>query len=94
MDRVNLHLVIWFVGFTILLGLTRIIPHPPNFTPILAVGIFVPFLTGAWTSALVLTLGAMYIGDWIIGFHNYMLWTYGSLALVSIVALRFSLLAN
>ena len=46
----------WFIGFALLLGISRIIPHPPNFTPILAVGIFVPLLTGDWKSALPITL--------------------------------------
>ena len=82
------------VGLTLLLGLSRIIPHPPNFTPILAAGIFVPLLTGNWKNALPLTLGAMFIGDLYWGLHSYMLWTYSSIAIISMIALRFSLLAN
>lgn len=84
----------WFIGFALLLGISRIIPHPPNFTPILAVGIFVPLLTGDWKSALPVTLGAMLIGDLYWGLHSYMAWTYASIALVSLIALRFSLLVN
>lgn len=94
MGRINLHLVGWIAGLTLLLGLSRVIPHPPNFTPILAVGIFVPLLTGNWKHALPLTLGAMFIGDLYWGLHSYMLWTYTSVVLVSLIALRFSLLAN
>lgn len=94
MGRYNLHLVGWIVGLTLLLGLSRVIPHPPNFTPILAVGIFVPLLTGKWQHALPLTLGAMFIGDLYWGWHSYMLWTYSSIAIVSMIALRYSLLAN
>jgi len=97
MVRNNLQLVekvLWIIGFTLLLGFSRIIPHPPNFTPILAVGIFVPLLTGNWKHALPLTLGAMFIGDLYWGLHSYMLWTYSSIAIISMIALRFSLLAN
>jgi hypothetical protein len=94
MDRFNIHLVSWIAGFTLLLGLSRIIPHPPNFTPILAVSIFVPLLTGNWKHALPLTLGAMFIGDLYWGLHSYMLWTYSSIAIISMIALRYSLLAN
>jgi hypothetical protein len=94
MGRINIHLVTWIAGLTLLLGLSRIIPHPPNFTPILAVGIFVPLLTGNWKSALPLTLGAMFIGDLYWGLHSYILWTYSSIAIISMIALRFSLLAN
>jgi|SRR6056300_973614 hypothetical protein len=94
MGRYNLHLVGWIAGLTLLLGLSRVIPHPPNFTPILAVGIFVPLLTGKWQHALPLTLGAMFIGDLFWGLHPYMAWTYASVALVSLVALNMSLLVN
>ena len=94
MGRYNIRLVSWIAGLTLLLGFSRIIPHPPNFTPILAVGIFVPLLTGNWKSALPLTLGAMFIGDLYWGLHSYMTWTYASVALVSLIALNFSLLAN
>ena len=94
MARNNIRLVIWIAGLTLLLGFSRIIPHPPNFTPILAVGIFVPLLTGNWKHALPLTLGAMFIGDLYWGLHSYMSWTYASVALASLIALRFSLLAN
>ena len=94
MGRIDIRLVSWIAGFTLLLGLSRILPHPPNFTPILAVGIFVPLLTGNWKHALPLTLGAMLIGDLFWGFHSYMLWTYSSIAIISMIALRFSLLAN
>lgn len=89
-----IRLVTWIVGLALLLGFSRIIPHPPNFTPIIAVGIFVPLLTGDWRHALPLTLGAMFIGDLYWGLHSYMLWTYSSIAIISIIALKYSLLAN
>ena len=94
MVRNDIRLVAWIAGLTLLLGFSRIIPHPPNFTPILAVGIFIPLLTGNWKHALPLTLGAMFIGDLYWGLHSYMAWTYASVALASFIALRFSLLAN
>lgn len=94
MGRINIRLVSWIAGLTLLLGLSRIIPHPPNFTPILAVSIFVPFLTGKFQHALPLTLGAMLIGDLYWGLHSYMVWTYVSVALASYVALSFNLLIN
>jgi len=94
MARHNIRLVVWIAGLTLLLGFSRIIPHPPNFTPILAVSIFVPLLTGNWKHALPLTLGAMFIGDLYWGLHSYMLWTYSSIALISLIALNFNLLTN
>jgi hypothetical protein len=92
MDRNNIRLVIWFVGATLLLGLSRIIPHPPNFTPILAVAVFIPFLTNSWKTAVPITLGAMFIGDLYWGLHPYMVWTYVSVLFASVLALYVRLL--
>ena len=77
----------WLIGFALLLGISRIIPHPPNFTPILAVAIFIPFfLVNKWYAALPITLGAMLIGDLYWGLHEWLFWTYGSVALCSFIA--------
>ena len=94
MDRHNLQLVIWAVGVTLLLGLSRIIPHPPNFTPILAVAVFIPFLTNSWKTAVPITLGAMFIGDLYWGLHSYMAWTYAAVVLSSMLALNVKLLTS
>jgi hypothetical protein len=94
MDRNNLQLVIWGVGATLLLGFSRIIPHPPNFTPILAVAVFIPFLTNSWKNAIPITLGAMFVGDLYWGLHSYMIWTYAAVMLSSILALRVRLVAS
>jgi len=94
MDRHNLQLVIWAVGVTLLLGLSRIIPHPPNFTPILAVAVFIPFLTNSWKTAVPITLGAMFIGDLYWGLHSYMAWTYAAVVLSSMLALNVKLFTS
>jgi hypothetical protein len=94
MDRNYTELVIWAVGAALLLGLSRIIPHPPNFTPILAVAVFIPFLTNSWKTAVPVTLGAMFIGDLYWGLHPYMAWTYGAVILSSILALQVRLLVS
>ena len=75
--------ILWILGFTCLLGLSRIIPHPPNFTPILAVAVFVPLIMKNNLIAIPVTLGAMLIGDLYWGFHSYMFWTYGAVLLAT-----------
>ena len=75
--------ILWILGFTCLLGLSRIIPHPPNFTPILAVAVFVPLIMKNNLIAIPVTLGAMLIGDLYWGFHSYMFWTYGAILLAT-----------
>ncbi len=64
-------------------ALTRLMPHPPNFTPIIAMGLF----GGAYLKdkrwALLLPVGAMLLADLFLGFHGTMIWVYGSLIIIT-----------
>ena len=52
------------------LSLTRLIPHPWNFTPVLAVGIFSGFYFKQFYLSLFIVILAMFIGDLYLGFHS------------------------
>jgi hypothetical protein len=88
--------ILWIAGFALLLGLSRIIPHPPNFTPVLAVAVFIPTLIkDQELEATLVTLGAMFIGDLYWGLHSFMFWTYGSVILaVLFTALGYNIWIN
>lgn len=61
--------------------LSRLIPHPPNFAAIGAVGLFTGASLGnRWQSLIIPTL-AMLISDAVIGFHWMCIVVYGSMAL-------------
>ena len=64
-------------------ALTRLMPHPPNFTPIIAMGLF----GGAYLKdkrwALILPVAAMLLADLFLGFHGTMIWVYGSLIIIT-----------
>ena len=77
------------IFLTSLLVLSRIVPHPPNFTPILAGIIFLPFIRKDLTFALMVPLASMIISDLVIGMHSLMLWTYGSLMILSLISFFF-----
>jgi hypothetical protein len=74
--------------FTTLAGMiffaaaSRLIPHPPNFTPIAAMALF----GGAYISdkrlAFGLPLAALFLSDAVLGFYRDMIWVYGSFALI------------
>lgn len=87
MDRYNLRLVIAIGALSVFLGLQRIIPHPPNFTPIIASAVFLPWMFGWRPVAVLPPLFALLIGDLYWGFHSYMLYTYGSLLLIAVASL-------
>ena len=79
--------LLFFVG---LLILSRLIPHPPNFTPLIAGAVFLPFMLKDKTLIIGLPLLCLFISDLIIGFHNVMLWTYGSFLIIGLMVIIFS----
>jgi len=78
--------IITFLFISFILALGRIIPHPPNFTPILATAIYAPYLIKDKWVAMSLPLLAMFIADLWIGFHPYMLWVYGAIGLSTLIS--------
>ena len=67
-----------FISCVGIVLLFRIIPHPPNFTPVIALSLYLPFIFGIWSIPFCI-LGFA-ITDYFIGFHSLMFWTWGALA--------------
>ena len=76
------------VLFLLLLGFfARVIAHVPNFTPVIALILF----GGVYLDkkyALLLPIFLMVVTDIILGIHSMMLFTWGSLILVSVLGLK------
>ena len=66
---------------------TRLIPHPPNFTPIIAMGLFGGAYLKDRRLVFLIPLIAMIIADIFLGFHGTMIWVYGSLMLISMMGI-------
>ena len=73
----------------IALAVIRLLPHPPNFTPIAAMALFGgAYFSSRWMAFLV-PLGAMFLSDAILGFHGAtMIAVYCSFILVVALGLR------
>ena len=69
------------VSLILILSFSRIIPHPWNFTPVLAVGIFSGFYFKQFFMSLFVVVVSMFLGDLYLGFHSTMFFTYVSLAI-------------
>ena len=78
--------IFYLVFFGIILSLTRIIPHPPNFTPILATAIMAPLLLKDRLYGMAIPIFAMFLSDIVIGFHPYQFVIYLTLATIALVA--------
>ena len=76
----------YLVFFGIVLALSRIIPHPPNFTPILAAAIMAPMLIKDRWYGMAIPVLAMFMSDVIIGFHPYQFVVYFSLLVIGLVS--------
>jgi len=70
------------LGIFLVLASSRFIPHPPNFTSLLALSFYVPALLGIrYLPALVISF---LITDLFIGFHILTIFTWGSVILIGI----------
>ena len=63
----------------------RLLPHPPNFTPIGAMALFGGAYFGRRALAFAAPLGALLLSDMVLGFHSGMPYVYGSVALVVLI---------
>ena len=71
-------------GIFLVLAASRFIPHPPNFTSLLALSFYVPAILGIrYLPALVLSF---FITDLVIGFHGTTLFTWGSVILIGLLS--------
>ena len=76
----------YLLFFGVILALSRIIPHPPNFTPILASAIMAPMLIKDRLFGIAVPIVAMFISDLIIGFYSYQFVIYSSILVIALVA--------
>ena len=81
----NINSFILPVVIILVLSLTRLIPHPWNFSPMLAVGIFSGFYFKQFYLSLFIIIFSMFIGDLFLGFHSTMFFTYISLAIAVLI---------
>jgi len=75
------------VGIFLTLAASRFIPHPPNFTSLLALSFYVPAILGIrYLPALVISF---VITDLFIGFHGVSLFTWGSIIFIGFISKYF-----
>ena len=75
---------IYYLLIILLAVISRLIPHPPNFTPIAALALF----SGSHFKnkfSFVIPLGAMIVSDVFLGFHSIMFFVYLSFFLIFLI---------
>ena len=78
--------IFYIIFFTTILAISRIIPHPPNFTPILASAIMAPLLLNDRLFGIAIPIFAIFISDVVIGFHPYQFVIYLTILMISLIS--------
>ena len=76
-----------FIGVFLVLAASRFIPHPPNFTSLIALSFYIPALFGVPFVSLVIV--AFVITDLVIGMHSIVFFTWGSIVIIGIISKYF-----
>ena len=71
-------------GIFCALAVSRFIPHPPNFTSLLALSFYVPALLGI--RYLPILVISFILTDMIIGFHGIVFFTWGGVILIGLMS--------
>tara|TARA_B100000787_G_C16158123_1_gene279982 strand:- start:75 stop:563 length:489 start_codon:yes stop_codon:yes gene_type:complete len=64
-----------------ILGISRLVPHPPNFTTLIALAFYMPIIFGIRYVPCVIV--SLVLTDLIIGYHNLTAWTWSSIIFIS-----------
>ena len=70
------------LGIFVALAASRFIPHPPNFTSLIALSFYIPALLGL--RYLPILILSFIITDLFIGFHGVTLFTWGSVVIIGL----------
>ncbi len=76
------------LGVIVLGVLTRLIPHPPNFTPILSFAL----LSSVYSKnnlGILIPISIMVISDFYLGTHGAMVWVYSALFIIYLIGYFF-----
>jgi len=73
-------LLILFAAFS------RLMPHPENFAPVAAAAIFAGLFMNK-KYAIIIPIAATVLSDIFIGFYPYVIWVYGTYAVIAVLGL-------
>ena len=76
------------IGIFIALSISRFIPHPPNFTSLIALSFYVPVLLGKkYIPSIIISFA---ITDLVIWYHTGTHWTWGSVLVIGLISQYFT----
>lgn len=73
-----------YLAIFILIFISRIVPHSPNFTPIIAISFYIPAILGI--KFIIFYVLSYILIDIFFGFHDASLFVWGSIFLISLIS--------
>jgi len=86
----NLKKEIFPIALILILTLARLMPHPPNFTPIIAVAIMSGYFFKNINLSFLTLMIVMLVSDLFIGFYENVIFVYASLLLITFIFYKIS----
>ena len=87
---ISLKKEIFPIGLILILALSRLMPHPDNFTPIIALAIMSSYFFRNINFSYAIMLFSMLLADFFIGFYSHMVFVYLSLFLIVLIFFKIS----
>src|SRR6476469_461453 len=82
---VNNSRIVALLSAILLAAVLRLVPHPPNFTPIGAMALFSGAYLGRRALAFVAPLAALLLSDLVLGFYHGVATVYATVALIVVI---------
>src|ERR1700733_1949376 len=73
-----------WIALVVLCAAARLLPHPWNFTPLMAIGLFSGYQASKAATGILVTLSALALSDAVLGFHSGFWFVYAA-ALVAVL---------
>ena len=86
--------ILYPLGIILILAFSRLIPHPPNFTPIISMALLGGyFFTNIYLSIIILILSVL-LSDFFLGFYENMLFVYFTILTINLIFYNISYKIN
>ena len=86
--------ILYPIGVILFLAFSRLIPHPPNFTPIISMALLSGYFFSNIYLSVIILLISIFVSDFFLGFYENMLYVYFSIVLINLIFFNISYKMN
>ena len=86
--------ILYPIGVILFLAFSRMIPHPPNFTPIISMALLSGYFFSNIYLSVIILLISIFVSDFFLGFYENMFYVYFSIVLINLIFFKISYKIN